>query len=336
MKTAIDSPLIAPDEQFQDISDPSNGGKIFGEGVAAAPDGSIYITDLPFTSLGAGERPRGAIVRYDPSTGVTSTFLEPSDMAIGLVFDCNGDLLAAHDEDGGTRNITRTNLKTGIRTVVADNYRGDRFVSPNDLTTDAMGRVYFTDSRFTGSGPIELPNAVYRVDLDGTVTQIITDVYRPNGIHVSPDGKKLYVAAYHIDAASVGLAANPNGPARDADNMIGGVIAYDLDPAGDVSTRKVIYRRQDMGVDGMTMDVSGNLYLAMQNFTTGASLMVAISSEGLERAAVAPEPGVLINNVGFGRGADDGTLYAAGVKFGASGANWKLLKLKTLTHGFHQ
>jgi sugar lactone lactonase YvrE len=117
--------------------------------------------------------------------------------------------------------------------------------------------------------------------------------------------------------------------------MIGGVIAFDLDSGGNISNRKVIYRRQDAGVDGMTMDVYGNLYLAVQNFTTGVSLVAAISPDGVELATVAPKPGVLINNVGFGRGADDGTLYAAGLEFGASGPVWKLLKLKTRTHGFH-
>ncbi|WP_171015970.1 SMP-30/gluconolactonase/LRE family protein [Ramlibacter sp. 2FC] len=85
-----------------------------------------------------------------------------------MSFDRNNDLLMVHAEHGGTRKITRTNLISGVQTVVADNYLGNPFVSPNELTVDAAGRIYFTDARYIGAGPLQLPNEVYRVDVDGS------------------------------------------------------------------------------------------------------------------------------------------------------------------------
>lgn len=55
------------------------------------------------------------------------------------------------------------------------------------MTLDRQGRIYFTD--LGGS-------AVYRIDPSGTLTRILaaSEVQRPNGIQISPDDTKLYVA----------------------------------------------------------------------------------------------------------------------------------------------
>ncbi len=109
---------------------------------------------------------------------------------------------------------------------------------------------------------MDLPNAVYRVDPDGKLTQISTDILRPNGIEVSPDGKHLYVAA----ANSSRLVVNPHGPARDLFGIPnGGVIMYDLDQNGTISNGRAIYRNDGMSVDGMAVDTDGNLYLALRD-----------------------------------------------------------------------
>ena len=119
-------------------------------------------------------------------------------MANGLHVDKNGDLIIAQDADTGGRAVLRRNLTTGATSVVANAYQGKKFNGPNDVTSDARGRIYFTDARYGGTEPMELPNAVYRVDPDGKITQLSTDIFRPNGIEVSADGKRLYVAAFNL------------------------------------------------------------------------------------------------------------------------------------------
>ncbi len=90
--------------------------------------------------------------------------MEPSGIAIGLHVERNGDLIIAQGAEGGGRAIVRRNLTTGAMTVVADSYQGKRLNGPNDVTSDARGRIYFTDARYFGDEPIELPNALYRAD----------------------------------------------------------------------------------------------------------------------------------------------------------------------------
>jgi gluconolactonase len=171
----------------------SHAGRVFGEGVVAAKDGKLYMTDIMPTAAVKENNPGGTIWRYDPATGQAEKYVEPSGMANGLHVDKNADLLIAQGADTGGRAILRRNLATGATTVLANSYQGKRLNSPNDVTSDAQGRIYFTDARYISMDPMELPNAVYRVDPDGKITQIIADLFRPNGIEVSPDGRRLYV-----------------------------------------------------------------------------------------------------------------------------------------------
>src|SRR5205814_4216996 len=115
--------------------------------------------------------------------------------ANGLDFDPRGRLVACEGGNtGGNRRITITETDGKVR-VLADRWKGKRFNSPNDLTIDTKGRVYFTDPRYVGDEPREIDTeSVYRIDSDGTVTQNITDVEKPNGIILSPDMKILYLA----------------------------------------------------------------------------------------------------------------------------------------------
>ena len=60
--------------------------------------------------------------------------------------------------------------------MLANSYQGKRLTGPNDVTSDARGRIYFTDARYFGDESIELPDAVYRIDPDGKITQLATDI----------------------------------------------------------------------------------------------------------------------------------------------------------------
>jgi gluconolactonase len=301
--------FVAPGAAWEEVS---REGIVFGEGVVAAPDGFVYFTSMTRALPPGPDNPGGTIFRFDPSTRQTSKYLEPSGMANGLHFDRNGDLLIAQDSGGGGkgggRAVMRRKLATGAMSGVADRYQGKHFNGPNDLTSDRQGRVYFTDARYGGPEPMELPNAVYRADPDGKVTQLSTDIFRPNGIEVSPDGRRLYVAA----ANAKPLPVNPNGPAADKFGIaLGGIVVYDLDSGGNISNGRLFYRNDELMVDGMALDRQDNLYVAMHNGNPKAPGrgIVVLNPEGqiVERI---PAPGEgLTTNLGFGRGADAGSLY---------------------------
>ena len=312
--------IVTEGAKWEEIS---RAGSVFGEGVVAAKDGKLYMTDITPTAAVKEKNPGGTIWRYDPATGKAEKYTEPSGMANGLHVDKNGDLLIAQGADTGGRAILRRNLATGATKVVANSYQGKKLNSPNDVTSDAQGRIYFTDARYISMDPMELPNAVYRIDLDGKITQIIADLFRPNGIEVSPDGRRLYVA----DNGNQQLPINPNGPAKDRFGIMsgGGVIVYDLDAKGNVSNGKVILRTEEVAADGMAMDTDGNLYAAMHNGNPQdpKADIVVLNPAGQIIQKLTPPAGSLPTNLGFGRGADCGTLYMT------SALPWRLYRIKT-------
>ena len=155
------------------------------EGVAAAPDGTIYFSDITFTRETAMQA--GHILRFDPATKKTTVYRSPSGMSNGIKFDAQGRMVVAEGADFGGRRITRTDLSTGKSVILAGLYEGRPFNSPNDITIDRQGRIYFSDPRYLGYEPIEQPvMAVYRIDPDASVHRIITDAGKPNGVAISP------------------------------------------------------------------------------------------------------------------------------------------------------
>ena len=144
--------------------------------------------------------------------------------------------------------------------------RARSFNSPNDVTIDTKGRIYFSDPRYVGDEPREIDTeCVYRIDPDGTLTQLITDVEKPNGIILSPDMKTLYVAE-----------ANPKGKQQ--------LLAYPLNEDGSVGAKAVLYDfGKSRGIDGMVVDVKGNIYAAAGEGKTGG--VYVFSPEGKRLAS---------------------------------------------------
>jgi gluconolactonase len=205
----------------------------FTEGPAAGPDGCIYFSDI-------GNR----IMKFDPATGKTTEFRKPSGRSNGLKFDAMGRLVACEGANtGGGRRISITGKDGTVRSL-ADRFEGKRFNSPNDLTPDAKGRIYFSDPRYVGKEPRELDHeSVYRVDADGKVTRAIKDVTRPNGLVFSPDFKTLYVSDNSGD---------PSGSRA--------LVAYPVNADGSFGPRKVLFDfGKERGIDGMAVATDGTI-----------------------------------------------------------------------------
>lgn len=227
----------------------------------------------------------------------------------GLLFDAQGRLWAC---ESSARRITRTE-KDGTLTVVADGYQGKKFNTPNDLTVDSRGRLYFTDPRYGVRTGIEQRDAagkeiegVYRIDPDGAVARIIThEVDRPNGLVISADDRFLYVADNNND--NVGAARI--------------LWRFDLNPDGTIrpdSRKKIFDWENSRGPDGMEMDVKGRLYVAggLNNpnppfeTTDRKGGVYVLSPEG-KLLAFIPVPNDEVTNCAFG-GDDLKTLYITG------------------------
>ena len=101
-------------------------------------------------------------------------------MSNGIKFDAEGNMIVAEGADFGGRRVIRTDMKTGKSYIIAGLFEGRPFNSPNDITIDEKGRIYFSDPRYLGHEPIDQPvQAVYRIDPDGSIHRIITDAGKP-------------------------------------------------------------------------------------------------------------------------------------------------------------
>jgi N-acyl-D-aspartate/D-glutamate deacylase/sugar lactone lactonase YvrE len=186
------------------------------------------------------------ISRYFPSRDISEVFSHPSGGANGLLFNREGGLVVC---EAARRRLTRVSTSGSIL-VLASLYEGKKFNSPNDVSMDSKGRIYFTDPRYGKRDTMEMhEEAVYRIDAPGNVAKIITDLERPNGILVSPGDKYLYVAD------------NNN-------NKVGGarkLWRYDLNADGsvEVDSKKLIFDwKTSRGPDGFKMDREGRLFVA--------------------------------------------------------------------------
>ncbi len=277
-------PIVPENAQLELIFD----GGFFTEGPAVGSDGLVYFSDITFTAYSGMQA--GYIWRYDPSSGQTTIFRSPSGMANGIIFDLEERMVVAEGADFGGRCVIRTDMTSGKSEIIAGLYNGRSLNSPNDLAIDKRGRIYFTDPRYSGHEPMEQPvMGVYRIDPDGSVSLIITNAGKPNGILISPDQRTLYVASID-DPTKFALQA---------------LLAYDLAEDGSVSSLRVVVDfALDLGPDGMAIDVDGNLYLARPAQTPG----IYVYSPDGEELGVIPTPKPP-SNAAFGRGPTSKTLY---------------------------
>jgi gluconolactonase len=297
-------PLGARLEILFTRSAPIAGG--LTEGPAVAPDGSIYFSDIPFG------KDKGMILRFDPKSKKTTVFTDDSHKSNGLKFDARGRLISCEGSDDGGRCLSRWDVKTGKREVIADKYMGKHFNAPNDLAIDLQGRIYFTDPRYLGDEPRELEHrAVYRLDASGNLVEVTHDGEKPNGIALSPDQKTLYVADHNNGTDKIDSSAPP--PKKGAMKLYAFPLGADGLVAGPRQTL-IDFGTED-GIDGMTVDVKGNLYLAVRSLkrpgvwvTDPAGKEIAFIPTGPSQPGT-KEPTGIPANVAFGLGDESSTLY---------------------------
>ncbi|TWU26952.1 Gluconolactonase precursor [Novipirellula galeiformis] len=242
----------------------------FTEGPAWDESGILYFSDIPNTAIHR--------VHAD---GTVDVFTLESKHTNGIVVAADGRILACQ-MDG---QVVVYDKNDASATVLANAYEGKRFNAPNDLVIDKQGGIYFTDPLYRA--PTPLPQgiqAVYYIANNGDVTRVTAGIDAPNGIGLSPDGKKLYVC-----------------PSKQAEMLV-----YDVLSDGKLSDGKMFCRltqpqgKRDTGADGITLDVQGNVYI-----TTHLGVEIfspAGKSVGLVRFPHQPA------NVTFG-GADRKTMY---------------------------
>lgn len=290
----------------------------FTEGVAVAPDGRIYFSDISRSP----DKP-GQILRFDPKTKKTIVFSDKSFKSNGLMFDRSGQLIACCGSNGGNMSLCKVS-KTGVVTPIVSRFKNQRLLSPNDLVITPAGLIYFTDPRYIGTEPEELDEmCVYLYNpKNKKLSRVLRskDIEKPNGVHLSPDGKTLYVAE-----TNNGSRHGPNPPYEPKPGRMT-LNAFPIKSNGrlDTGKKKVLANfGKETGTDGMTIDVQGNIYAAVRMASKHG--IIVYSPQGKELAYIPTE--TLPTNCSFGNGKESAMLYVT--------AGTGLYRIQLKIDGYH-
>jgi gluconolactonase len=196
--------------------------------------------------------PNDRTLRYDEPSSQVHTFEQPALNQNGHCLDLEGRIVCCEHRG---RAVTRIG-HDGAREVLADSFNGGRLNSPNDVVVKSDGSIWFTDptygidSEYEGDGSVSEQDGsyVYRIDPEsGTVTAVVTDMVKPNGLAFTPDESILYVADTGI--SHVGSKCPPD------------IRAYQVSADGTGAAGYTTFATCDEGVfDGFRVDRSGNLW----------------------------------------------------------------------------
>ena len=217
--------ILAPNAEVEKVA----GGFEFTEGPVWHPDGFLLFSDIPANT----------IYKWQPEQK-TEIFRQPSGNANGNTLDRSGRLITA---EHGNRRISLTK-KNGQIVTLASHYQERQLNSPNDLAVKSDGSIYFTDPPYGIKSEQEELGfyGVYRLAPDGTLTLLVDDFVRPNGIAFSPDETKLYVN----------------------DSEKGHIRVFDVKPDGMLENGKLFAELKPPSpkgaADGMKVDIKGNVY----------------------------------------------------------------------------
>lgn len=273
--------------------------------VWVASEGHLLFSDIPRNTIHKWSEQDGLEVFLRPA-GYNRDDPQGKELGTnGLLLDAEGQLVMCNH---GLRAITRLNPFDHTHTVLADKYQGRRLNSPNDAVFHSNGDLYFTDPSYglegiNNSPHKELPyNGVYRLDGNGEVTLVTTQMTNPNGIGFSPDESILYVAQSDGNTPVLrSFEVEPDG------GLSEGQLFYDASPQRDAGGKGL--------PDGMAVDQAGNV------FATGPGGVLIINPEGKLLGII--RTGEATANCAFG---DDGsTLYITADMF--------LMRIKTKTKG---
>lgn len=209
-------------------------GFVFTEGpIWDVANGCLFFSDIP------GNKMR----KWTPDAGI-EVVRDPSGKSNGLTLDKQGRLLAC---EHANRRVSRTE-KDGTVVTMADKYEGKLLNSPNDVIVKSDGSIYFSDppygltAEFGELGEQELTfQGVYRLSGE-TLTLLVDDFDRPNGLAFSPDESLLYID----------------------DTERAHIRVFDVNADGTISNGRLfvdVEGDEDGAADGMKVDTEGNIYV---------------------------------------------------------------------------
>ena len=194
-------------------------------------------------------------VAYLTPSGYTDTaFRDGENGSNGLALDKDGKLLLCQS---GNRQVVRLNAPLDSPapkfTILAKDYKGKKFNSPNDLVADRNNNIYFTDPIYgLPKGEVDPTRelkfeGVYKISNSGKLSLLIDSIKRPNGIALSLDEKILYVGSSDEHTKWYAYQLDSNGNIQSGGILLDG---YALKEKAKIKS----------GADGFKIDKYGNIF----------------------------------------------------------------------------
>ena len=260
-------------------------GLEFPEGPVYMPDGSIVLVEVK----------RGTISRIDPTDGSVEVVAQPGGGPNGAAVGPDGALYVCNNggfewgeargltipglvsDDYSSGRIERIDIETGEVEWLYAEVDGVPLKGPNDLMFDSTGGFWFTDHGKTRERTKDRGGLYYGRADGSSVVEVAFPLDGPNGVGLSPEEDRVYVAETHQGSILYWELA---GPGELAGSPHGRFLAR---PAG----RKLF--------DSLAMDAEGNVSVA--TIQTGGISTFTPDGEELEFFEV-DDP--LCTNICFG------------------------------------
>ena len=267
-------------------------GLEFPEGPVCLPDGSVLVVEIKRGTL-SRVHPDGTVkVVADTGGGPNGAAIGPD----GACYVCNnggfewhyaGDLTLPGnqpaDYTGGS--IQRVDLETGRVETLYSECGGNPLRGPNDLVFDSQGGFWFSDHGKMRERDRDRGGLYYALPDGSRVVEAVFPLDSPNGVGLSPDEQRLYVAETHT----------------------GRVFAWDLAAPGEIASslrgELVAGLPGHQLLDSLAIDADGNVCVA--TIVNGGITVISPDGSKIEHVAM-PDP--LTTNICFG-GDDLRTAY---------------------------
>ncbi|MGH3516801.1 MAG: SMP-30/gluconolactonase/LRE family protein [Haloechinothrix sp.] len=178
----------------------------------------------------------GLVHAHTPTTGARQSWRLGRD--VGCVAPLRGGGLIAAVREGFA--VIDENPACGSRTIAAP-LIADESVRMNDGACDPVGRFWAGSMAYDESAGA---GALYRLDLDGTLTQVLSGVTISNGLGWSPSGRH----CYYIDSGTRGVDR----------------FSYDIDDGVLSDRERLVSIPAESGVpDGLAVDADGCVWVAL-------------------------------------------------------------------------
>jgi gluconolactonase len=263
-------------------------GLRFPEGPIALPDGDIVLVEIAASRLTRVGRDGRVSSIAELGGGPNGAAIGPGGKCYvcnngGLVwYERGGQLIPGGNEPTPGR-IQVVDLATGKFETLYDSCSGRPFSAPNDLVFDRHGGFWFTDHG-KATRRERVRGSLYYAKADGSsVKEVVSMLDGPNGVGLSPDEKRVYVAetnpgrVWAFDIAVPGeIVKNPNAIYYGRGHLLAGVAGYQL-------------------FDSLAVDAEG--WVCVATIHNGGITAVAPDGKAVTHT---PLPDALVTNVCFG------------------------------------